>query len=125
MKQRLLLVLTGTIMTCTAFAQQKRTIEYMAVTILKDNGSDERVRWITTREDGSQKEDTLISKDLGSSRNSEKAYERIQLQILKKYFDDGWKLTSSMSEVFPFVNWGQSFSPYVRNRYFLSREPAP
>jgi hypothetical protein len=86
-----------------ATAQQKARSKYMIVTLSYNNDNYRKISMIVTQEDTSpvktkQGVDSGVkNKDLAS------AFEGLTLQLLKPYFDNGWKLVTSTVQVETFA----------------------
>jgi hypothetical protein len=98
--------------------QQKARTKYMIVTLSYNNDNYKNIAMIVTREDTmavktKQGVDSHVkNKDLAA------AFESLTLQLLKPYFDNGWKLVTSTVQVETFA----SNSVINKTRFYLSKD---
>jgi hypothetical protein len=101
---------------CGAFAQQKGKTDYMSITIYQQAAQFRNL--IITRTDSAQK--TIDFKTKLHAFGAEIKYlaeqDSVLLQLVKPYYDKGWKLVSFTTDGSDFNNNGMAF------RYYLSRD---
>jgi hypothetical protein len=113
--KKILLILILSIAGYHASAQQKSRTKYMIITITSANL---KLNMIVTREDSTQIQRHLELNPKVKAKDELAAHEKLILQTLKPYFDNGWKLLSTSTEMD--VNFGQSTGDLTR--FFLSKE---
>jgi hypothetical protein len=119
MKKALPLLAIVLFLASLASAQSKKATEYLLISVFDEAGGllgiHEKV--IVTRQDGSQEVITDHSlRNLAFASSRINIVEDSVMQMLKPYFEGGWKLVSVASLTIPQGTTG------IVTRYFLSRK---
>jgi ribosomal protein L3 len=119
MKKAALLLAIGVLSATLVSAQNRKQSSYLLISVYTDAGRLAGVheKVIVTKQDGSQ--EVIKNHGLGVFAFSSKRINEEEdslMQMLKPYFDDGWKLVSVSSLTIPQGTSG------VLTRYFLSKK---